>query len=111
MKSARPTTSQMCFGFSIYGILDFGYSKHLSEILFWLFQTLELLIQGLFLQTLKFLISAFPNTGTMDFGFPNFGIHCVGFSKYQNSVFWFFPKLELSILAFPHHVFLDFVFF
>ena len=29
----------MCFGFSKYGILDFGYSKHLSEILFCLFQT------------------------------------------------------------------------
>ena len=48
MKSARPTISQMCFAFSKYGILDFGYSKHLSEILFWLFQTLELLIEGLF---------------------------------------------------------------
>ena len=69
------------------------------------------------MQTLKFLISAFPNTRTLDFGFPDigildfglptFGIHCVGFSKHQNSVFWLFQTLEFSILAFPQHGFLD----
>ena len=91
---------------------------------FWLFQTFfgcskhwNYWFKDYLMQTLKFLISAFPNTRTLDFGFPDigildfglptFGIHCVGFSKHQNSVFWLFQTLEFSILAFPQHGFLD----
>ena len=137
MKSARPTTSQMCFAFSKYGILDFGYSKHLSEILFCLFQTF---IRDLVLsvpkiriidlriiskmQTLKFLISAFPKHWNSGFRlsqywnsgfwpsklwnspcwfFPNIRIQCFGLSKHWNSLFWLFHNMDFLILSFSKH--------
>lgn len=133
MKSARPTTSQMCFAFSKYGILDFGYSKHLSEILFWLFQTfirdlvlsvpkiriIDLriifanteILDICFSKTLELWILAFPILEFWILAFQTLEFTVLVFSKHQNSVFWLFQTLKFSILAFPPHEFLDFVFF
>lgn len=115
MKLARPITSQMCFVFSKYGILDFDYIQTfigdlVLAVLNYIYRIIDYYLRIIFANT-EILDICFSKHGTMDFGFPNFGIHCVGFSKHQNSVFRLFQKLEFSILAFPHHVFLDFVFF
>ena len=118
MKSATPTTSQKCFGFSKYGILDFGYFKHFLAVpniriidlrnyfckhwnsWYLLFQTLELWI--LAFPILEFWILAFQPLEFPVLVFPNIRIQCFGFSKHWNSLF---------SLAFPQHGFLDFVFF
>ena len=76
------------------------------------------------MQTLKFLISAFPkhwnsgfwlsqywNSGfwpstlwnSLCWFFPNIRIQCFGFSKHWNSPFWLFHNMDFLILSFSKH--------